>query len=178
MTFSEIYERSEVRRLPVDPISVAKALGVKVLRYRTAADFFDMDIRELYALSPLGFSFKADGNAYIALNENSCGESRRRFTAAHELGHCVLGHIKSEVYSAAEECAAEHFAAALLAPLVVLHEIGVCSAEEISRVCVISRQAAEIRLEDLILREQSGFRPDEDEERVKELFEGFIAGYR
>lgn len=178
MTFSEIFERSETRRLPVEPIEIAKTLGVKVLNYKTAAEFFDMSISELYELSPLGFSFKAEGSACIALNENSCGERRRRFTAAHELGHCVLGHILNEAYSAGEERAAEQFAAALLAPLVVLHECGVRSAEEIARVCGISHQAAELRLEELILREQRGFRPDEDELHIKELFAGFIAGYR
>lgn len=178
MTFSEIYRRSGVRRLPVDPIAVGEALGVKVVSYRSAAEFFDMDIRELYAQFPLGFSFKADGEACVALNENSCGERRRRFTAAHELAHCVLGHINSEVYSASEERAAEQFAANLLAPLVVLYALGVRSAEELSRVCGISRQAAELRLEDLIARERSGFRPDDDELRVKELFAEFIGGYR
>lgn len=177
MTFSEIYERSGTRRLPVEPVEIAKALGVKVLNYKTAAEFFDMSIPELYGLSPLGFSFKAESDACIALNENSCGDRRRRFTAAHELGHCILGHIASEVYSAEEERAAEQFAAALLAPLVVLHECGVRSAEEIARVCGISQQAAELCLENLILREQRGFRPDEDEMRVKERFLGFIASY-
>lgn len=174
MTFSEIYKLADVRRLPVDPIEIARALGVKVLNYKTAAEFFDMSIPELYGLFPLGFSFKAGEDACVALNENSCGDRRRRFTAAHELGHCVLGHIASEVYSAEEERAAERFAAALLAPLVVLHECGVHNAREISRVCGISQQAAELRLEELILREQRGFLPDEDELRVKELFEGFI----
>lgn len=179
MTFSEIYKRSGTRRLPVDPIAAAEALDVKVLSYKTAVEFIDTDIRELYVQFPLGFSFTEDGVSYIALNENACGGAhRRRFTAAHELAHCVLGHVDSEVYSASEERAADNFAAELLAPLVVLHEIGVRSAAEISRVCGISRQAAEIRLEDLIARERSGFRPDDDELHVKELFAEFIGGYR
>ena len=178
MTFSEIYKLAEVHRLPVDPIAVAEVLGVKVLNYKAAVGFFDMDISELYRLFPLGFSFKAGDDACIALNENSCGDLRRRFTAAHELGHCVLGHIANEAYSAEEERAAERFAAALLAPPVVLNECGVRSAREIARVCGISRQAAEGRWEELIRREQRGFRPDEDELRVKELFAGFITSYR
>lgn len=171
MTFSEIYEKANVHRLPVDPISVAEALGIKVVGYKAAMEFFELDIRELYAQFPLGFCFRADGSVCIALNENSCGERRRRFTAAHELGHCVLGHLDKEVYSAAEERAAERFAAELLAPLVILREHGARSAEEIARLCGISRQAAEIRLEELALRERRGFVPDEDEERVKRIFD-------
>lgn len=178
MTFSEIYKRSGTRRLPVDPFEIAEALGVKVLSYRSAVEFFDMNILELYEQFPLGFSFKEDGIFCIALNENSCGERRRRFTAAHELAHCVLGHLDGEVYSASEERAAERFSAGLLAPLVVLHECGVRSAGEISRVCGISQQAAEIRLEDLIDRERRGFRPDDDELCIKELFAEFIRSYR
>ncbi|MDE6733767.1 MAG: ImmA/IrrE family metallo-endopeptidase [Oscillospiraceae bacterium] len=170
MTFSEIYELADVHRLPVDPIKIADALGVKVVSYKSAAEFFELDIRELYAQFPLGFSFETEGGACVALNENSCGERRRRFTAAHELGHCVLGHLDGNEYSAEEERAAERFAAELLAPLVVLHEHGVRSFEEIAKLCGISRQAAELRLEELILRERSGFVPDEDEQRIKKLF--------
>lgn len=177
MTFSEIYEKANVRRLPVDPIKIAEALGVKVVTYKAAVEFFELDLTELYALFPLGFSFKADSGACIALNENSCGERRRRFTAAHELGHCVLGHLSDE-YSAEEERAAERFAAELLAPLVILREKGVRSAEEIARLCGISRQAAELRLEELALREKSGFESNEDETRIKELFAEFINAFR
>lgn len=174
MTFSEIYELADVHRLPVDPIAIAEALGVKVVSYKSAVEYFDMELRELYAQFPLGFSFIADGGACIALNENSCGERRRRFTAAHELGHCVLGHLDGDEYSVEEERAAERFAAELLAPLVILRERGARSAEDIARLCGISRQAAELRLEELILRERSGYRPDEDEMRVKALFTEFI----
>ena len=49
MTFSEIYELADVHRLPVDPIKIAEALGVKVVSYKSAAEFFELDIRELYA---------------------------------------------------------------------------------------------------------------------------------
>ena len=173
MTFSEIYERSDTRRLPVDPISAARALGVKIVNYKAAAELFETNLRELYNRCPLGFSFRDNERFYIALNENSCGERRRRFTAAHELAHCVLGHSGREL-TPREERAAERFAAELLAPLVVLHECGVRSAEEISRMCGISRRAAEIRLEQLIARERGGFRADDDERRVKSQFAEFI----
>lgn len=185
MNFSEIYKRSDTHRLPVDPIAVAKALGVKVVSYRSAVEFFDVDIRELYERCPLGFSFRENDTLCIALNENACGERRRRFTAAHELAHCVLGHLDRDGFSTGagrganhnEERAADQFAADLLAPLVVLHDCGVRSAEEISRACGISRQAAEIRLERLIARDMNGFCPDEDELRVREMFFDFIKSF-
>lgn len=177
MKFSEIYERSGTSRLPVDPVATAKALGVKVLSYKSAVEFIETSIPELYEQFPLGFSFKEDDCYYIALNENSCGDRRRRFTAAHELAHCVLGHLDGEGLTSRSERAAERFAAGLLAPLVVLHECGARSAKEIAKICGISKQAADIRLEDLISRERSGFVPNEDELRVKELFAEFIRGF-
>lgn len=178
MTLSEIYEKADVHRLPVDPIAAASALGIKVISYKTAADIFDTDIRGLYSRCPLGFSFKMDGRMCIALNENSCGEQRRRFTAAHELAHCVLRHLDDKRRSAYHERAADSFAAELLAPLVVLRECKVNSAEEISKMCGISRRAAEICLNRLALRDERGFSESEDERRVKTLFSAFIESYR
>lgn len=177
MTFSRLYETAGVRRLPVDPVEIARALGVKVVSYRAAAAHFDMKPSELYLRCPLGFSFKEDGTCCIALNENACGEQRRRFTAAHELAHCVLGHLDAETFSKRQESDAERFAAGLLAPLAVLRECGVGSAPEIARLCGISRQAAIARLAQLAEREQSGFCPSGDELRTAELFREFSENY-
>lgn len=174
MTFSEIYKKAEVRRLPVDPIAVAEALDIKVLDYKTISDFFEIKKPELYSKYPLGFSFKDDDILCIALNENSCGEKRRRFTAAHELAHCILGHLEKDEVSLHDERAAECFAAELLAPAAVLRECKVRHAEEISKLCGISRQSAEIRSEQLAKREIRGFFPTEDEQRVLEIFKDFI----
>lgn len=174
MTFSEIYKKAEVSRLPVDPIAVAEALNIKVLNYKTVIDFFEIKKLELYSKYPLGFSFK-DGNCFcVALNENSCGETRRRFTAAHEIAHCVLGHLEKENISPQDERAAERFAAELLAPLAVLHDCGVFGAEQIKTLCGISRQAAEIRAQQLLEREVRGFVLSDDERRVAEIFGEFI----
>ncbi len=178
MTFSEIYVKADVCRLPVSPVSTASALGIKVVDYSAAADFLGMELSELYARSPLGFCFKSGEIYCIALNKNACGERRRRFTAAHELAHCVLGHLDISKISIHEERAAERFAAELLAPAVVLHECGVTNAEEILRICGISRQAAEISVSRLAERERGGFRPSADEKKVAGIFSEYIKNYR
>lgn len=176
MTLSQVYERAGVHRLPVDPVAVAGLLGVKVVNYKDAADFFETDVRRLYLRFPLGFSFIWSNVAGIALNENSCGERRRRFTAAHELAHCVLGHLDGgKTPTPAEERAADRLAAELLAPLVVLSACKVRSSEEIARLCGLSRAAADVRLAQLAERERGGFSPSEDERRVAELFGEYIA---
>ncbi len=174
MTFSEIYEKADVRRLPVNPVATAAALGIKVIDYKAAASFLEIDIKELYAVCPLGFCFK-DGDIYcVALNENACGERRRRFTAAHELAHCVLGHTDIPEITPCEERAAEIFAAELLAPAIVLHKCQAHSPEEISRLCGISGKAAAICARRLAKRERGGFRPSADEIKVAELFADYI----
>lgn len=170
MTIPEIYERAGIRRLPVDPVAAASAAGVKVISYKAATRFFNTDMCGLYSLYPCGFSFKANGVCCIALNENSCGELRRRFTAAHELAHCILGHLDGMPLSRENERNAEHFAAELLAPLAVLHELGARTPAEISRLCGISRSAAAIRAEQLARREHGGFTPTAEERRMLELF--------
>lgn len=178
MTLSDIYEAAHVRRLPVDPVDISRALGIKVIDYEAVVYCFDTDIRSLYAKYPLGFSFKDGGTCCIALNKNSCGERRRRFTAAHELAHCVLGHFESADISTYEEHAAERFAAELLAPLAVLRDCRVRSDEEIARLCGISHHAARIRAEELAKRERGGFTPTDDERRLTKMLKEFIIGYR
>lgn len=176
MILSRIFEISGVRRLPVNPVEIAVSLGIKVVGYKAAAELFEMNVRDLYSRFPLGFSFKEGENCCIALNENACGKQRRRFTAAHELAHCVLGHLNNAnkaVFSSQQELDAERFAADLLAPLVVLHKCGATSAEEIARICGISYQAAKYRLKQLSERERLGFSADDDERRTAELFREF-----
>ena len=177
MTFSRIYESAGVRRLPVDPVEIACALGIKVVSYKAAAEHFDMELSELYSYSPLGFCFKEGEQYCIALNENACGEQRRRFTAAHELAHCLLGHTDSGAVLKRQERDAERFAAELLAPLVVLHKCGVGSSAEIARLCGISKAAAANRLYELAERERLGFEISDDERHTTELFREFTEGY-
>ena len=177
MTFSRLYENAGVCRLPADPVEIAQSLGIKVVGYKAAAEFFKAELAELYERCPLGFSFKEGGHCCIALNENACGEQRQRFTAAHELAHCVLGHLDSETVSKRQEREAEHFAAELLAPLVVLRECGVGSARDVARLCGISQQAAAVRMSELAERERRGFCPTEDERLTAELFREFAENY-
>ena len=127
-------------------------------------------------MSLYGFSFEENGRQIIAMNELACGERRRRFTIAHELGHCLLGHISGfgvTAHTAVLERAADRFAADLLAPLAVLRMCGISSAEELARVCGLSRSAAEIRFAELM--NCGGI--NDDELRVIMRFSGFVDKY-
>lgn len=106
-----------------------------------------------------------------------------RFTIAHELGHIFLGHSFRKGYHSRNfdkkrpdiENEADMFAARLLAPACVLHELGITSAEEIARVCKISITAAEYRAERMQILEQrnSWYRNPIERQLIKQ-FEKFI----
>ncbi|MGN1120272.1 MAG: ImmA/IrrE family metallo-endopeptidase, partial [Oscillospiraceae bacterium] len=193
---------ANVRSLPVSPAELAEFFGVKVVTYADCARVFDKSLEELYRESTMGFSFPYEGSFVCALNENACGfgrgaNTRQRWTLAHELGHCMLGHLSGEKPDIQQEREADKFAAQLLAPLTVLHFCAVRSAGEIERLCGISAQAAGYRFEELTrLRRssaerfrswrvtdrqqeapESAFLADSDDMRLLVQFSPFVGQY-
>ncbi|MDE7399711.1 MAG: ImmA/IrrE family metallo-endopeptidase [Oscillospiraceae bacterium] len=167
---AEIYERADIHSLPIDPLAAARSLGIKTVSYKIISEYYHITFEELYRKSLWGFSFLEGEFPVIALNESACGERRRRFTAAHELGHCVLGHLRGRNLESAER-EANRFAADFLAPLCVIEQCGVRSVAGVARLCGISESAAEIRLREL---RDGNFRRDS---RISEQFSGFIVRY-
>lgn len=112
------------RALPVDPIKIARALGIKVYRATLPPDIAGLLLKQP----------DLDPKIYIS---DSDSEARQRFTCAHELGHFVRrgGEPEStwatiDYRSAAssrgtdpEEIYANQFAAALLMPADRLTEL-------------------------------------------------------
>ena len=112
---------------------------------------------------------------------------RQRFTTAHELGHILLGHVGQSPVVNREpqatdnpiEQAANVFAARLLAPACVLWGCGVRSAADIERLCHVSRQAAEYRMERMrILYARNRFLTSPLEGAVYRQFEEYIKEHR
>ena len=105
-----------------------------------------------------------------------------RFTVAHELGHILLGHIlvtgtKYRTFAKRdeEEQAADMFAARLLAPACVLHELQATTAEQIAKICNISMQAAKHRAERMqVLEARNKYYLHPLERKVREQFDSFI----
>ena len=181
MKVCDVFETAEIGDLPINPAKAAGALGIKTVSYRSMTEIYDIEADFLYRRSPFGFSFKSENRFVIAVNENSCGERKRRFTIAHELGHCVLGHTGKLSDSAPtdfEEHAADRFAADFLAPLPVLILCGAESAEEIKKICGISGQAAEIRYRELVRIRRTNFLLFDENRRIADMFSEFIERYR
>ena len=186
--------RCKVRELPVDPIKISHALGIKAITYREA--------REL--ILALGFSKFTEGNDGFSLmlrkrpvifyDDETTTPERQRFTIAHELGHLVNGDLgelptcrNAEVEDGEpdKERSANIFAARLLAPACVLHALKVSTVEEIEKLCKISRLAATFRLRRLQLlykreeeflrtRGYSCFGLSPLERQLEKQFAGFI----
>ena len=152
MTGTEALLRSGTSALPVSISAVADRFGIKLVDYAAFSKVYDIDTQELYRrISYGGFSFMAEGRYVCVLNSALCHTPRRRWTAAHELGHILSGHITDQLItlSQEQEREADAFAAELLAPLTVLHFCGVSSAAEIERLCGLSHQAADLRYNEL-----------------------------
>ena len=116
-----------------------------------------------------------------------CYPPRQRFTAAHELGHILAGHVGKYTLVNREpspqdnpiEQAANVFASRLLAPACVLWGCGVQTAEEIQQLCQISRQAAAYRMERLrVLYARQRFLTSPLERAVYEQFREYIKTHR
>lgn len=173
MSICDIYAAAGITALPVNPIEAAAAVGVKTVRYSDICGVYCRSMEEMYRESRFGFSFEEHGKPVIAVNENACGVRRRRFTVAHELGHCVLGHVgKGRRRNGEEERAADKFAAALLAPASVLRMCEVRSPEETAQLCGITISAARIRFSE-IMRGGIG----EEDILIIMRFSGFIDRY-
>lgn len=162
-----------VRALPVRVSSLCRDMGVVVKLY-SGGEGED------------GESMILSGQPLILVSKEKPVQ-RQRFTAAHELGHILLGHVGEGKPAHRGPLPADNpiereanvFASRLLAPSCVLWGCGVRSAEDIMELCGISRQAAELRWQRLQeLRGRERFLSSPLERRVYEQFEEFIRAHR
>lgn len=162
-----------VREMPIKVSDICAGLGIALKSYK-ATD------------SNLGFCNIIDGRPYIFINS---GASRdlKRITAAHELGHIMLGHVgefmnlKSSVPSGFGdyERAADAFALRLLAPACVLWGCGIKSTREIVHFCEIPYESAVQRMQRMkVLYKRNVFLHSDVEKAVFEQFSPFIRRFR
>ena len=162
----------KVQTLPVSVSAIAELLEIKII------DNKDVNILKD---GERGVTIYVSNHWYVIIDGREHIDTQR-FTAAHELAHILLGHliidkVKYRTFAARteEEQAADMFAARLLAPACVLHEIGAYTPEQIRSVCNISTAAAKIRAERMQeLEQRNKYYQHPLERQVRSQFEGFI----
>lgn len=113
---------SGTTELPVKPVQLAARYGVEC----KSTDAF------LTAGEPGKLIYRASGKTQIVVSPD-LQNVQKRFVVLHELGHYFLGEC---------EYTADHFAACVLMPQVVLLAAGIIDPESISIVCGVSSCAA------------------------------------
>ena len=165
----EILLREGVTELPVKVGALCRSMGIG-LKYYTPMDDND------------GYSTIIDGRGVIFVSDR-CIQARQRFTAAHELGHILLGHVGKYQLVNREpsskdnpiEQEANVFASRLLAPACVLWALNARTPEEIAALCQISYQAASYRAERMaLLYQRNKFLSSPLERQVYQQFLPFI----
>lgn len=158
-----------ISELPVKVGALCRQMGISV-RYYSPTDEND------------GKSTIINGQAIIFVSDQ-CTPPRQRFTAAHELGHILLGHVGEYQLVNREpsstdnpiEHAANVFASRLLAPACVLWALDARTPEQIASLCHISYTAARFRAERMkLLYERNKFLTSPLEQQVYLQFKEFI----
>jgi Zn-dependent peptidase ImmA (M78 family) len=137
--------------IPVDPVTIARAAGLRVL---------DAPLDE----DTLGALIKQPGQEPTIMINQSDPDNRKRFTCAHELGHWVRRSEEAEEYSTVdlrsglsatgadpEEVFANEFAACLLMPESAVRSTHASGLNDIQLAIQfkVSREAMQFRLKNL-----------------------------
>ena len=183
----------DVCALPVSMQVLCSRMGIRLFSYSSGINLIRKYKLEKYTVND-GFSTILQNNYVIFYNE-SVPSGRRRFTIAHEMGHIVLGHIeksRSAMLRAPAthwnkgekgepdplETAANIFASRLLAPACVLWKLDIHTANEISELCGLSKQAAQIRAKRMeYLYRKNKFEQSLLERQALKQFSEFIDKY-
>lgn len=148
---SQVLEECWDGRLPIDPVRIAKTFGLKV---------FSADLDENVS----GKLVKLRGSDPEILLNKEDSRNRKRFTAAHELGHYVRRSERPEEYeyvdcrddqsssgTVAEERFANSFAANLLMPKEAVESLNEEGTPDflLAKQFGVSREAMRNRLDNL-----------------------------
>lgn len=160
------------KELPIRVIDICHMLGISV----KIADLKSTD----------GKTMILSGEPIILVRKIT-NTGRLRFTIAHELGHIILGHVG--IYELVNrepspsdnpiEQEANIFASRLLCPACVLWGCNVKTADDIVRLCDVSKTAAEYRMKRMneLYRRQK-FLTSSYERAVFDNFKEFINRHR
>ncbi len=136
--------KNNVTTFPLDLHQIIKNNHWELWSYKKFERVCGISRQDLIDLSPDGFTdVDSDNNYRIVVNEEN-SRHRSRFTTAHEMGHIVLHKVYRDSDKLEKE--ANIFASRILMPMVLIKELEIRSPQELSDLCDVSIQSAEIRL--------------------------------
>lgn len=166
-----------ISELPINLAEVINHYGIYLIRH-SDSDY----ISRHSSPNEDGYSRLIDGKPVIYYNDKK-PIHRVRFTIAHEIGHILLGHLSQgetlhrnteQDTPNPKEQQANVFARDLLMPAVVINQLAF-SAVDISKLCNVSEQSANIRWQRLQeLRQRNKFCLHPLERQVYHNFSTFI----
>lgn len=161
----ELYRIFPYISYPLQPDKLLRyvPLPCKSMTYQHLAEITGCSVYDVASIckSESGAThFDPDSSRYLILYNGEMNIGRIRWTIAHEIGHIHMGHFQSiEItenriayhdgrasYGACES-EADYFAWNLLAPLPIMREMQITSAEQTMNTYGLSSQAAEIQWE-------------------------------
>ena len=137
---NDMIEDLGLKWFPVNCFEVAFLLGIEIKKY---SEIPEKDRDFVISKSEDGYSIKI-GYKYIIYYNDTIDRNRIKFTIWHEIAHIQLGHLETDctkAYALLEE-EANHFAAYVMAPLALIHNLGLSDPFEIADVCEISFDCA------------------------------------
>lgn len=169
--------KCKIHTLPLNLAQISNYYNITTIKYSQSNN---------KTLTGDGFSTKINRKLIIYYNDIDYPVPRQRFTIAHEIGHCLLGHTKENVntfrynseaddYKNIKEIQANVFARDLLMPATVLHSLNIKSCEDISKLCNVSLQSAKIRYKRLLeLNTRGMYNKHPLERQVHSQFKDYI----
>lgn len=137
MRVVEVFEKCDVHCTPINAFELAIKLGVKVIPYSA---YSENKQQVLQKISPDGFAYSfPTGEWWIFYEDRQRSYGRIHHTLMHEIGHIALDHTE---HSQLAEAEASYFAKYALAPPVLIHQLKLTNAHEISERFEISYEAA------------------------------------
>lgn len=188
----EILYRYKFSELPLDINLLCGLMGIQLGSYKSSESLIVGLRLENFMIND-GFTAIINDSYYIFYNSDKTPPEGRSFTVSHELGHIVMGHLKSEnlaymgnatVWNRSDktepsdpEIFANIFASTLLAPDCVLYDTNINTQKKLIEVSGLSHKESErklYQLKNFNLKHSVSFL----ERAVNYNFRSFIQSYK
>lgn len=114
----QMFKENNIKCTPINAFEIAIKLGIEIRPYSALSA---KKIKAALRISLDGFSVETSDNKWIIYYNDQCRNfGRINQTIMHEIGHFILGHIKSD---SEEEAEAKFFAKYALAPPPLIHKL-------------------------------------------------------